>query len=120
MRERWRPDAAGCTPTQANDGGTFFLPPGPRQLFIGEWANLVLTPPTPFRIGKRPPALKKKRPAIKEPRGGGHRQNFQLLDAAQKNKTPDENATVEVNVVVPHGDGGAPDLNGTPHGCEDR
>ena len=65
-----------------------------------------------------PAGTEKKRPAIEEPRGGGHRQNFQLLDAAQKNKTPDENATVEVN-VVPHGDGGAPDLNGTPHGCED-
>jgi hypothetical protein len=29
-----------------------------------------------------------------------------------------ENVTVEVN-VVPHGDGGAPDLNGPPHGFKD-
>ena len=29
-----------------------------------------------------------------------------------------KNATVEVN-VVPHGDGGAPDLNGPLHGCKD-
>jgi len=29
-----------------------------------------------------------------------------------------KNVTVEVN-VVPHGDGGAPDLNGPPHGFKD-
>jgi hypothetical protein len=31
---------------------------------------------------------------------------------------PAKNVTVEVN-VVPHGDGGAPDLNDPPHGFKD-
>ena len=35
-----------------------------------EWMNLVANPPTPCRIGKRPPAPEN-RPAIEEPRGGG-------------------------------------------------
>ena len=35
--------------------------------------NLIANPPTPFRIGKRPPAPKKERPAIEEPQVAGAR-----------------------------------------------
>ena len=49
-------------------------------LFL-EWVSLIAHPPTPCRIGKRPPAPEN-RPAIEELRGGGggHGRSYSLFE----------------------------------------